>query len=84
MYSKSCDLSEADAEVCEEFKNCLQEWEIVSPQAIGHAHDRWQFEVSSAMRELSVVYWGLEKAQQDAVYKCVDFWKIDNVNYNSR
>lgn len=71
MYSKSCDLSETDAELCEDFKNCVQEWEIVSPQAIGTADDRWQFEVSAAMRELSVVYWGLEKGQQDAVYKYV-------------
>jgi len=69
MYSKVCDLEEAEMQMCEEFKNALQEWEIISPHSIGQAHDRWQFEVSSALRELSVVYWSLEKAQQDAVYK---------------
>lgn len=72
MYSKVCDLEEAEMRLCEEFKNALQEWEIISPPAIGQAHDRWQFEVSSALRELSVVYWSLEKSQQDAVYRYVN------------
>lgn len=71
MYSKICDLEEAEMQMCEDFKNALQEWEIISPQTIGQAHDRWQFAVASALRELSVVYWTLEKSQQDSVYKCV-------------
>lgn len=69
MYSKSCDLSETDLAICEEFKNVLQERDLISPEAIGQVHDRWQFEVASALRELSVLYWSLEKSQQDAVYK---------------
>lgn len=69
MYSKTHTISEAELDLCEEFKNYLQDWDIISPELIGEAHERWQFEVSAAVRELSVVYWTLEKSQQDAVYK---------------
>lgn len=55
--------------MCEDFKSCLQEWEILPPHVINQVHDRWQVEASAAIRELSVLYWNMEKSQQNAVYK---------------
>lgn len=69
MHSKSCGLTASDIEMCEEFKNYLQDWEIMSFQSISQAYERWHLQISSALRELSVLYWNLEKSQQNSVYK---------------
>lgn len=44
-------LSPADIRTCEEFKEQLQRWGVLSPHAIGHAHDNWGGEVTLLLRE---------------------------------
>lgn len=52
MYGQGCnELSPADLRACEELKEQLQRWGVLSPHAIGHSHDNWEGEVTLLHRE---------------------------------
>ncbi|KAK3927653.1 Lysosomal-trafficking regulator [Frankliniella fusca] len=48
---ESHQLASADIRACEEMKEQLQRWGVLSPHAIGHAHDNWEGEVTLLLRE---------------------------------
>lgn len=50
MYGQG-QLPPADVRACEELKEQLQRWGILSPHAIGHSHDNWEGEVTLLLRE---------------------------------
>lgn len=39
-------LQPADLRACEELKEQLQRWGVLSPHAVGHSHDNWEGEVT--------------------------------------
>lgn len=52
MYGQGVQqLQPADFRACEELKEQLQRWGVLSPHAIGHAHDNWEGEVTLLLRE---------------------------------
>lgn len=52
MYGQGVShLQPADFRACEELKEQLQRWGVLSPHAIGHSHDNWEGEVTLLLRE---------------------------------
>lgn len=68
MYNGSS-LLPTEMEVCEELKEQLLTWDIVSAQAFGHAHDRWQKDVALAVKDFDMAKLEWEKSVEPSITK---------------
>lgn len=72
MYGQeSHQLPSADIRACEELKEQLQRWGVLSPHAIGHAHDNWEGEVTLLLREAERQMAAYVTHNRDAIEKSV-------------
>nr|XP_018917180.1 PREDICTED: lysosomal-trafficking regulator [Bemisia tabaci] len=74
MYNGSS-LLPTEMEVCEELKEQLLTWDIVSAQAFGHAHDRWQKDVALAVKDFDMAKLEWEKSVEPSITKCIFKWE---------
>lgn len=70
-------LSSAELQICEEIKEDLQCWGILSPHSIGHSHDQWQDEVKILQIEATQERQDWLKQINRSVYRSL--YKLENV-----
>ncbi|XP_034250095.1 lysosomal-trafficking regulator isoform X2 [Thrips palmi] len=72
MYGQGVhQLQPADFRACEELKEQLQRWGVLSPHAIGHSHDNWEGEVTLLLREAERQRLAFVAHSRDAMEKSV-------------